>query len=180
MFAKMKTGTKVLVGFGIAIAVAVIVGYVGYRGIGKLAGHVEDIGVVRLPSVQSLLEIQVGAERIKCAQRTLINLSADTATRARQADNIKNAREQYEAAWKTYESLPQTAEEAELWKAFVPAWQEWRNDNNVFFKTMAELGTMKLGDLEAFQGEVDSFVVDHYALMAKVPGMIYDLSLIHI
>ena len=33
MFAEMKTRTKVLVGFGLAIVVAVIVGLVGYIGI---------------------------------------------------------------------------------------------------------------------------------------------------
>ena len=52
MFAKMKTGTKVLCGFGMAIMVGGRVGLVGYRGITKLGGHVEDIGRNRLPSVR--------------------------------------------------------------------------------------------------------------------------------
>jgi methyl-accepting chemotaxis protein len=174
MFAKMKTGTKVLAGFGIALGAAVIVGLVGYNGINKLSEHVTDIGGVRLPSVQALLEIRVGSERIKTAQRTLINLGTDAATRVRQADNIKSAREAYEAAWKVYEALPQTPEEADLWKKFVPAWEEWRSDNNVFFKQMAELESLKLGDIEAFRGQVDRFLVDHYALAAKVTAIIHD------
>ena len=133
MFAKMKTGTKVLAGFGIAMVVAVVVGLVGYVGIKKLSAHVEEIGLVRLPSVQELLKIQVGSEQIKNAERTLLNVGLDLDTRHRQTNNVAKAREQYEAAWKTYEALPQTPEEAELWKQFVPAWQEWRNDNNEFF-----------------------------------------------
>jgi methyl-accepting chemotaxis protein len=138
MFATMKTRTKVLVGFGLAIAVAVIVGGVGYVGINKLSQHVEEVGMVRLPSAQSLFDIKVGAEQIKNAQRTLLNLDIDSPTRQRQYSNVNTAREEYEAAWKTYEALPHTPEEIQLWKQFVPAWQEWRNDNNEFFRLTRE------------------------------------------
>ena len=142
MFATMKTRTKVLVGFSLAIAVAATVGVVGYVGISTLSGHVEEVGMVRLPSVQSLLDIKVGAEQIKNAQRTLLNFGVDTATRQRQEGNVKKAREQYETAWKTYEALPQTPAEAELWKQFVPAWQQWRSDNNEFFRLSLEADEM--------------------------------------
>ena len=53
-------------------------------------------------------------------------------------ENIAKA-ENYEAAWKAYEALPQTAEEGELWKKFVDAWGEWRTDNNEFFRLSKEL-----------------------------------------
>jgi methyl-accepting chemotaxis protein len=142
MFAKMKTGTKVLAGFGLALMVAVIVGSVGYRGVGKLSGHVTEIGTVRLPSIQALLEIKLGSERIKSAQRTLFNLAADTATRLHQQGDIEAARNAYEAAWKVYEKLPKTAKEDVLWKQFVPAWQEWRNDNNEFFQLSRQYDEM--------------------------------------
>ncbi len=138
MFAKLKTGTKVLTGFGIAIAVSVVVGLVGYRGISKLGAHINEIGTNRMPSVQALLDIKVGAEQIKNIQRTLFNLNTDLATRLRQSDNIKAARERYGAAWKIYEPIPQTAEEAKLWNEFVPAWQQWRNDNDEFLRINRE------------------------------------------
>ncbi len=142
MFAAMKTRTKVLVGFGLAIAVAVIVGAVGYIGINKLSSHVEELGAVRLPSVQALLDIKVGAEQIKTIQRTLSNLGVDGATRQRQEANVATARERYGVAWKAYEALPQTAEEAQLWKQFVPAWEQWRSDNNEFFRLSHDVDDM--------------------------------------
>ena len=174
MFAEIKTGTKILAGFFVALIVAVVVGIVGYTGIGKLSTHVDTIGDVNLPSVQSLLKIQIGSERIKTAQRTLVNLSADAEVRQRQAENIRKAREGYESAWKVYESLPHTSIETALWNKFVPAWQEWRNDNNEFFQLMSQLDALKLGDLQAFHRQVESFMVDHYALAAKIPLMIYN------
>ena len=174
MFTKMKTGTKVLAGFALAVAVAVIVGLVGYHGTGKLSAHVEEIGDVRLPSVKSLLEIQIGSERIQAAQRTLINLGADPAVRQQQTEEIKKARESYEAAWKVYEALPQSAAASELWKQFEPAWQEWRNGNNLFFQTMTEMESLKLGDPQAFQGQVAGFLIDHYDLTTRINAMLYE------
>ncbi len=60
MFAKMKTGTKVLAGFGIAIAISLAVGFVGYRGISKLGGHVQSIGGNYLPSICGLNKVAKG------------------------------------------------------------------------------------------------------------------------
>ena len=60
MLAKMKTGTRVLLGFGFAVAITVIVGAVGYWGISGLSEHVTEIGVVRLPSVRGLNLIAKG------------------------------------------------------------------------------------------------------------------------
>jgi len=174
MLARMKTGTKVLAGFGLAIVVAIGVGVIGYRGVNKLTGHINEIGKVRSPSVETLLRIQVGSERIKTAQRTMTNLNADAETQQRQYENIKNAREAYEAAWKEYEAIPQTAEEEGLWKQFVPAWQEWRSDNDVFFKLMAEMESLKLGNIQAFQSRVQGILADHYTLCAKVTAALLD------
>lgn len=126
MFAKVKTGTKILGGFGIAIAIAAVVGIVGYWGIGKLGGHVDEIGLVRMPSVEAIQQIKSDSETIKAAIRTLLNDSLAPDIRKRQHDNLLKARERYEAAWKVYEALPHTAEEEALWKQLVPAWEEWR------------------------------------------------------
>ena len=82
MFAKMKTGTKVLGGFGIAIVVAVIVGLVGYRGITKLTGHVEDIGRNRLPGVRGLGQMELGHLQVNYALRGLVNRQVTDKARA--------------------------------------------------------------------------------------------------
>ena len=134
MFAKVKTGTKILGGFGIAIAIAAVVGIVGYWGIGKLGGHVDEIGLVRMPSVEAIQQIKSDSETIKAAIRTLLNDSLAPDIRKRQHDNLLKARERYEAAWKVYEALPHTAEEEALWKQLVPAWEEWRKENNEYFR----------------------------------------------
>jgi methyl-accepting chemotaxis protein len=174
MFRNMKTATKVVAGFVIAIVATVAVGLTGYYGISKLGGNVDEIGVVRLPSVSTLKDIQIGAERIKTAQRTLLQLNVDSVVRARQADNVAKARAFYEAAWKTYESLPHTPEETELWKQFVPAWQEWRKDNTEYFRIMKEYDALGFENpsqiqeqLQVFRGNHYKVVTDAFALVRK-------------
>ncbi len=174
MFANMKTGTKVLAGFGVGIAITVVVGVVGYLGITSLGAQVEEVGVVRLPGVASLEKIQVGAERIKTAQRTLLDLSTSPDVRTRQFERIAKAREQYEAAWKIYEPLPQTVEEAALWKEFVPAWQQWRNDNTEFLRLTTEAQKLNLGDPRALVGTLAGIRGDHYKLCTQAAGVMRD------
>jgi PAS domain S-box-containing protein len=174
MFKNMKTATKVVTGFGFGILVMVVVGITGYYGISKLTGHIEEIGVVRLPSISGLKDIQIGGERIKTVQRTLLQPDLAIDVRKRQYDNIVKAREFYEAGWKLYEPLPQTPEEAELWEQFVPAWQEWKNDNNEFFRLMKEYDALGIDNPARLHDELSTFRGDHYKVVLNVFSLIQD------
>jgi PAS domain S-box-containing protein len=174
MLKNMKTATKVVVGFGFGILVMVVVGITGYYGISKLTSHIEEIGVVRLPSISGLKDIQIGGERIKTVQRTLLQPDLAIDVRKRQYDNVAKAREFYEAGWKLYEPLPQTPEEAELWKQFVPAWQEWKNDNNEFFRLMKEYDALGIDNPARLHDDLSTFRGDHYKVVLNVFSLIHD------
>jgi methyl-accepting chemotaxis protein len=172
MFSTMKTGTKALAGFGIAIVIAAVVAFVGYRAIKRLSGHVEEIGAVRLPGVQSLEEIQIGAQRIKVAQRTLLDYDLAPDVRKRQLDNVAKARERYEAAWNVFEALSVTSKEADLWKQLASAWGEWRKDNTEFFSIVKELDDLKLGNPFRLREALERFRGDHYKLQRQCLDLI--------
>ncbi|MEN6498228.1 MAG: methyl-accepting chemotaxis protein [Thermoguttaceae bacterium] len=174
MFATMKTGTKVLAGFVVAIVITVVVGGAGYWGISTLGGHVLEIGDVRLPSVAAIQRIKSGSDQIKTVQRTLLNLALAPEIRKRQHDIAAKAREDYMAAWKAYELLPQTPEQASLWKELVPAWEEWRGENNEFFRLMTELDNLNLGDSNALRKNLETFRGDHYKLSVQIAELLRD------
>ncbi len=132
MFAKLKTGTKVLAGFGIAIVIALGVGWFGYAGISKLGGHVTEIGVVRLPSVENLLVISEAQTAVDSAENALLCTALDEEGRKAQHQRFVDAKRRADDAWKIYEPLPQTADEAATWNEFVPAWKKWWNDHETF------------------------------------------------
>jgi methyl-accepting chemotaxis protein len=161
MFKNMKTATRVACGFAFAIVVLLTVGVTGYYGISRVTGDVDEIGGVRLPSVASLLKVKMGGEQIKTAQRSLLQSNRDPSFVKRQYDLIAKARETYDAAWKEYESLPQTAEEAVIWNELKPAWQTWRNDNTVFFGLMKEFESMQIENPDIVCADLQRFRGDH-------------------
>jgi methyl-accepting chemotaxis protein len=158
MFAKMKTGTKVLAGFGVAIVISAAVGLVGYRGIGKLSGHVNELGAVRLPSVQGLMMIAEGQKTALAAENMLLNKGLSEAQRQERYQRIKQAFETADKGWKIYEPLPQTNEEAAKWKEFVPAWEKYRRDSDEFVRLCREWDRARQGDPKAEEAAFNAAV----------------------
>ena len=126
MFANMKLGTKILAGFIVVSLIALVLGITGYYTAMMGERQIHEVGVVRLPSVDSLLIISNSAQMIRGSIRTLGVSGLSAEMRQRQYDRMADARQKYEAAWKVYEPLPQTVEEAKIWSQFVPAWEAWR------------------------------------------------------
>ena len=138
----MKTtwtiGQKLISSFVAVAVITLVLGLVGYYGAVKSNESIGEIGEVRLPSVMSLLTISEQAELIKSAQRTLLSPDLNPADRQRQPETVAKAKVKYEAAWKIYEPMPQTVEEAATWKEFVPSWEQWQKDNEEFFRINRE------------------------------------------
>ena len=134
MLTNLKLGTKMMAAFSLVASIALGLGLLGYYGLVKSEAQIDEVGKVRLPSVETLQVIKINANEIISATRTLLIKDLDKDQRQRQYETIAKAREQYEAAWETYEPLPQTPEEAELWRQFVPVWQRWREASSTFLE----------------------------------------------
>ncbi|MGQ9554358.1 MAG: methyl-accepting chemotaxis protein [Anaerolineae bacterium] len=135
----LRTSTRLLAAFLLVAAVAAVIGIVGYTNLTSLDHAAHEIGAVRLPSVQSLLIISEAQTAVMVGERGLINRRMmDTELRQAQYNYIDAAFERADAAWKIYEPLPQTEEEARTWKEFVPAWQQWVKDHQVVRDLMEE------------------------------------------
>jgi methyl-accepting chemotaxis protein len=128
----MKLKTKLLSGFMACSAILLIVGIVGFLGINRIVDNLNEVSVVRLPSIYSLEIINEAQTAVKAAGRTLLlpDLSADRV--ANEQKRIMEAFSRVDKAWKIYEPLEQTQEEAVLWKKFVTEWDLWKKDVQVF------------------------------------------------
>ena len=173
MFSKMKTGTKVLVGFAVAAGLMLVVGLVGYWSTAHLSWYLEDVGKVRMMALNYVEEISRGGEKVKAAQRTLLNTRITPEVRARQYENVANARKIYDEAWKLYEALPKTPEEAQLWQQVVITWGEWGNANNEFFRMMKEFESLGLGDPYELRDSIINFSQDHFRLISNTAEMLF-------
>jgi hypothetical protein len=168
MLSRFKLSFKLIAGFIIVALITLGVGVAGWLGVNGLAGHTHDIAKVRLPGVASLLSIEKSMESLRVAIRTLLNPDLKPVDRARQFGNIENAHKEYRTALGSYESLPQSAEEAELWKQFKPAVDAWTKENNDFLRLAKDLEATGISNPMDLMEDLERFRGDHYKLMAEV------------
>ena len=124
MLESMKLGTKLILAFFIITVITLGVGITGYTGVSIIMKSLYEIGVVRLPSVQGLFIISEAQTAIDSAENALLAKNLDSAGRKEAYERFDAAKKRADEGWKIYEPLPQTVEEAALWKEFVPAWNK--------------------------------------------------------
>ena len=160
----VTTKSKLICGFLTVAAITACVGGIGYWGVHRLTGSVDAIGTERLPSVDSLLTIKGQFDNIRGTLRTLGMPGLTKEMRERQANNLKSARETYQVAWKSYEELPHSAEEAKLWEQFSPMWEALVKENNKALELFAESDRSGIPDPLYIARRIESFMKDHHAL----------------
>ena len=173
MFKNLKLGTKMILSFAIVGLITLLLCIVGYYGATRSVKAIEEIGVVRLASVENLLIIKENAENIRGTIRTLAIPGLPVEVRRRQYNNLAKAREEYGKAWKAYEGLPQTQEVAELWKRFGPAWDAWGAENNKAVELSREIDRGGITDPVAVGRQLEQFSKDHYILVQRVLHLLY-------
>ena len=174
MLKDMNLATKMFLSFGFVTLISVLLGLLGYYGAVKSDGAIEEVGLVRLPSVQSLLVIKENANGEKSALRTLLISGLDKGLRQRQYDNINTGREAHEAAWKIYESLPQSSEESVLWQQLVAEWKKWQESNGVFLELARKIDTLDVGNPGELRGNLEKFRGDHYEVATNTLNLLKD------
>ncbi|MER2529423.1 MAG: MCP four helix bundle domain-containing protein, partial [Candidatus Competibacter denitrificans] len=131
------------------LTIILILGLVGYYGMVKSDQAIEEIGDVRLPSVEALLIMSEAQTAIDGAENALLLTQIDAQARTAQHQRIDQAKQRADAAWKIYEPLPQTSEEAAVWKQFIPAWKQWSEDHETYMKLIREFEALGATALEA-------------------------------
>ncbi len=142
MFKNLLIKWKLATLVAIMMVALLVVGAAGYRGIAKVGGAVNEIGVVRLPSIQGLLVMSEGQTAVAAATMYAGTYSHDYQAQARFAEAIEMRNKAWaniERGWKRYEPLPQTPEEAVLWKQFTGEWDAWKALDGKLGATIAAL-----------------------------------------
>jgi methyl-accepting chemotaxis protein len=176
MFKNMKLRAKMLLAFGGVALITLLLGLVGYYGAVKSEGAINDIGAVRLPSVDALLTLKQSAENIRGTLRTLVVPGLDKEVHDRQYTNLASAREKYQAAWDVFEKLPQSKEEAATWQQFAPAWNAWRDENDKFVELSRQFDRNGIADPADLTRRLEQFTKDHYILVHRVRDLLANVN----
>jgi len=134
----MKLGTRLIGGFVVVAAVTLLVGCIGYWATYVMYGHLHEIGINRMPSVKNLLIISEAQSAIDGSENALLSRSINLQERQVHYDRIAGAWKRVDEALKIYEPLPQTEEEARVWKEFVKAWDAWKTDHQAYINLSKE------------------------------------------
>jgi methyl-accepting chemotaxis protein len=168
-FNNMKIRTKLLGGFVLVAIIAGIIGYIGYNGMQGIQKGQDEIATVILPSINNLQIIREGQTSVVVGERGLINRRMiEKEVRQAQYDYIENAWKRIDEAWKIYEPIPQSKDEAEEWKNFVKLWDNWKKghqkvvdlskekDQLIFNRVASDDAQMKAIDDKLYDTYMDS------------------------
>jgi methyl-accepting chemotaxis protein len=129
---------KLIAAFAAVGAITLCLGVVGFYGAVSSQRAVSELGTVRLPSVASLLIVSEAQTAVDAGENSLLSMRLDAAGRQASYQRFDDAKQRADEAWKIYEPLPQTVEEAATWSKFVPAWTAWWTDHETMVKLSRE------------------------------------------
>jgi len=132
------------------------VGGIALNSVNLWKTEINEIGVVRVPSIVGLMKMRTGINKIIIQQNRTRGLIQDPG----RMDKWRDASEQinkgwtyYKAGYDLYAPLPQTVEEADEWKKYeenMATWKEMSDKyENDFIKPLAS-GTLQLDDAQIY------------------------------
>ena len=118
--------TKLILLLVLAILAVALVGAAGLAGLNSARAGFAEVADVRLPSIEGLYQMKLGNREVRIGALTVFRLMDSPATIpniAAQADAMRAGFAEVAAGRKIYDPLPQTAEEAVLYKEFLAVWE---------------------------------------------------------
>lgn len=145
-FKNMKISKKLILSFLIVALIAAGIGLLGYTGIINIEEQVEEIGHVRLPSIETLLIISEGQTAVRLEEKVLLDAGLTMSERMKSYDNIGIIRERIQEAWDKFAPLPQSPEETAEWNRFLGYWDTWSKDVDTFLEMSHTLDEASPGE----------------------------------
>jgi methyl-accepting chemotaxis protein len=128
MLKEMKMRTMVLGGFGGIAGLLLIVGALVYFELVSTGRDIADLAEEHIPGLVGVEAMNEAMTAVQRCERILV-YEKDPEIVARQLDQLKEAWENLEKGWQTYEPIPKRREQEALWKEFVAKVQEWKKRN---------------------------------------------------
>jgi methyl-accepting chemotaxis protein len=138
----MKTSNKFLPKVGLQIKLMTsflgmallvfIVALFGWIGAFQLSEQLNEISIVRFPSISGLQMIDNGIRDIQSGELALLNTRLNEAVRQEEIEREKLAFQQIQEGLAKYEPLPRTPKEDKLWKRFQSKFERWKQEHEIF------------------------------------------------
>ncbi|GGY26641.1 methyl-accepting chemotaxis protein [Paludibacterium paludis] len=126
----------------VAVLALLVVGVAGIRGMGEGRAAVVELGWNRLPSINALNAMARGQLEIKIQNRTALLLENSANAGPKFAEVLQRKKAAYAMirhGWETYDPLPRSGEENEVWQTITSVWPEWQRGNEAVDALLVEL-----------------------------------------
>ncbi|MBI5691228.1 MAG: MCP four helix bundle domain-containing protein [Verrucomicrobia bacterium] len=152
---------------GVALLM-LILGGIAYVGAERSDQAVEELGFVRLPSVDSLQDLALAMRTIDTAEEEIA--AAETTSAARQAAHreMGAAKKEADESWARYEALAKTPAEAAAWHEFVSQWKIWWSAHEAFVAAERAFVGFGVGDPKVLRRDIADVRTAHYRLYVQV------------
>ncbi len=151
MLTTMKTGTKILASYAVAIALLVGLGIVSYLGLEQVVGTSILIAEARYPSASAVAKIHEAQTDVQRVLNALINRRFDPAARRELFAQLEEAYQHIDEGAKEWKGLPHTEKGQEHWKASWSLLETWRKAAEATAESQKERSRL----LEAGAGNED-------------------------
>ena len=166
-------GKKLTASFLSIAGITLIVALIGFGGASVMDNALDEVGEVRLPGIQSLLEARLEAEALNGEMVTLSTAGIPFEERAGHYKNIEENLDAFQEAVEVYTSLPQSKEEAKVWADFDEAAQAWSGEIATFLQHAREFDQLGIEDPVDLSRRLEMYMKDHYTVVQKVLEMLY-------
>lgn len=171
---KWTIGKKLIVSFMSVAAITLVVALIGFVGAKVLSDGTSELGEVRLPSVESMLEARLAAETIHGEMNKLVASGAMTfEERTKAYQTIERGLTDYQDAIDRFVPLPQTEEEARIWADYDGIASSWKNQIEIFLEHAKDFDELGIENPTQFAGLLEEYMKDHYLVTQDVLEMIY-------
>lgn len=133
----LQIRTKILFGFAILIGITIIIGLFSYRGMKQIKGRLDDIFLVRLPSIDFLIEADRDLQQLLVAERSMVFTSVGTQKYKAFMDEYTKNFQQSDERWNKFKALSTAASEKAINDTYDKARSDWTTTSR---KVLDELG----------------------------------------
>ncbi|RQD65352.1 MAG: methyl-accepting chemotaxis protein [Desulfonatronovibrio sp. MSAO_Bac4] len=170
----IKLSVKLIGGFLAVAVITMVVGITGWMGAVRLGDNIHEVGEVRLPSVQSLLQAEVYLEELNLAQRTLMSEFLTMDQRRSYLRIFHEARQAYREQWEYFNTLPATVEEEKIVTQIEKELQEWVRLNDEWLNLNQEYEATEILNPGELVSNLRLFRGDHFQAEVRAANNIID------
>lgn len=121
----LKIRTKILCGFSILVVIMVIIGFSSYRGMQEIKERLDNIFLVRLPSIDFLIEADRDLQQLLVAERSMVFATPGSESyKGFQAEYDKNF-QQSDERWNKFKALSTADNEKPVIETYDRGRSDW-------------------------------------------------------